>query len=410
MTPSGLHISLRQTLRALALLSLAGLSGCSFLQGAQETSTGVVSGVVEGIRNLPSAVMPAQFERSAPIDSDYRVPNASLEPDAPYTVVRSFFATNRSYSEGSAAHRMFGQGRAQAPTFGKSYVILRRAGDTFAIEPPDLIKVRLGNEPSEPATLSHNEVFDREDFPEELAEAVTESGNENLLLYIHGYNVSFEDAAINSAQLSYDLGFSGTSVFFSWPARGDFPTYVADVESARASERHLQGMLNTIISRTGANRVYIIAHGLGARLTSRVMKDVLLVDPAFRSRLEEIVLVAPDIDGREFRNDLLPYIGNVDSPVTIYASPEDSVLGASSCLRGSNQQGSNAASEFVAPGVESINSMAADTSLSGHAGYQDRRSIIADIQDLFRNDTRANSRHLLTACFTSNGRYWEYRQ
>ncbi|SIT51767.1 conserved hypothetical protein [Paraburkholderia piptadeniae] len=36
----------------------------------------------------------------------------------------------------------------------------------------------------------------------------------SVLLFIHGYNVSFEDAAMRTAQMAYDLDFAGAPVFF----------------------------------------------------------------------------------------------------------------------------------------------------------------------------------------------------
>jgi esterase/lipase superfamily enzyme len=37
---------------------------------------------------------------------------------------------------------------------------------------------------------------------------------------VHGYNVSFDDAALRTAQLAYDLTFDCPAAFFSWPSKG----------------------------------------------------------------------------------------------------------------------------------------------------------------------------------------------
>ena len=44
------------------------------------------------------------------------------------------------------------------------------------------------------------------------------SGEEpHALLYLHGYNTSFEEAAIRAAQIGFDLKVPGATAFFSWP-------------------------------------------------------------------------------------------------------------------------------------------------------------------------------------------------
>jgi len=384
------------------------LSSCltGIVDRALETSANVVS----GIKNLPSTVLPSQFESSVYIDGDYNIPNASIEVDGAYVVLRTFFATNRSVDENAQPYGMFGAGRGNDVTYGKSYVILRRSLDTFEIEPEYMIKMDIVDEPSEAATLSHNEIFSREDFSGDLNTAINRSDNNSVLIYVHGFNVSFEEAAIRSAQLSYDIGFSGTTVFFSWPARGEYPTYIADVESAQASQQYFESMINDVLYLTSANRIYLVAHGLGARLASRVMKSVLLTQPGFRSRVKELVLVAPDIDVNEFTEELVPYIATVDSPVTVYAFGDDSSMAISKSLSDGIAVGDNSEGVVLVSRVETIDAGGADASLAAHSGFSDTSSILADIWDLIYNGSRANSRRLLTARYTSEGTYWEYTQ
>ena len=38
------------------------------------------------------------------------------------------------------------------------------------------------------------------------------------LVFVHGFNVKFQDAVLRSAQLAYDLKYQGPIVLFSWPA------------------------------------------------------------------------------------------------------------------------------------------------------------------------------------------------
>jgi hypothetical protein len=75
-------------------------------------------------------------------------------------------------------------------------------------------------------------------------EAALKAGDEpEALVFLHGYNVSFEDAAIRAAQIGYDLKVPGPVAFFSWPSRGSLAAYPADEASIEASEQPIADFL-----------------------------------------------------------------------------------------------------------------------------------------------------------------------
>ena len=39
-----------------------------------------------------------------------------------------------------------------------------------------------------------------------------------IIVFVHGFNVKFEEAVLRAAQIKYDLKFAGEVVLFSWPA------------------------------------------------------------------------------------------------------------------------------------------------------------------------------------------------
>lgn len=45
-----------------------------------------------------------------------------------------------------------------------------------------------------------------------------DAGQRNLFVLIHGFNVSFEEAAVRAAQIGYDLKVPGEMAFYSWPS------------------------------------------------------------------------------------------------------------------------------------------------------------------------------------------------
>ena len=63
------------------------------------------------------------------------------------------------------------------------------------------------------------------------------------LFFLHGFNVTFEEAAIRAAQIGVDLKVPGATALFSWPSRGTVAAYPADEATIGASERAITEFL-----------------------------------------------------------------------------------------------------------------------------------------------------------------------
>ena len=79
------------------------------------------------------------------------------------------------------------------------------------------------------ATLQRAAFFD--EVRQALDAARTADGAAHALFFLHGYNVTFEDAAIRAAQMDCDLKVPGATAFFSWPSKGSLEGYPADEAS-----------------------------------------------------------------------------------------------------------------------------------------------------------------------------------
>jgi hypothetical protein len=54
----------------------------------------------------------------------------------------------------------------------------------------------------------------RDTFVNELRDSLPSADAREALIFVHGYNVSFEDAARRAAQISVDLNFRGRTLMF----------------------------------------------------------------------------------------------------------------------------------------------------------------------------------------------------
>ena len=66
-----------------------------------------------------------------------------------------------------------------------------------------------------------------------------------MLIYVHGFNQTFETAALDAARLSDGIRFHGETMVFSWPSKAGLFDYAYDRDSAMwsrdAFERVLSG-------------------------------------------------------------------------------------------------------------------------------------------------------------------------
>ena len=50
--------------------------------------------------------------------------------------------------------------------------------------------------------------------------AAIDADERSALIFVHGYNVSFQEAALRAAQIGFDLSVKGAMAFFGWPSQG----------------------------------------------------------------------------------------------------------------------------------------------------------------------------------------------
>ena len=76
----------------------------------------------------------------------------------------------------------------------------------------------------------------KEDFLSLVRERLANSRTfkDHALVFVHGYDTSFDNALYRTAQIAYDLRFDGAPFLYSWPSGGAVVSYPYDRESQRA--------------------------------------------------------------------------------------------------------------------------------------------------------------------------------
>jgi esterase/lipase superfamily enzyme len=173
-------------------------------------------------------------------------------------------------------------------------------------------------------------------FQQELAAQLSGrvGASRDVLVFVHGFNVSYDEARFRLAQIVHDGGFTGVPVLFTWPSRSQILAYGSDKESATASRDPLEKMLQDVATTPGVGRVHILAHSMGTWLAMEALRQSGIAGRAdLNGRIGEVMLAAPDIDLDVFRAQMAR-VGKA-ARVSVFAQADDRALSVSSTLAGS---------------------------------------------------------------------------
>lgn len=340
--------------------------------------------------------------------SMFRAARANVHPKPKYHIREVLFGTDRGKlsSENKA---VFGSDRSDIIHYGKCHVSIPFGHNLGAVERPDWKRFELRAIPEKHVVLLEVETSTRKEFFLEVVNRITESDKKQAFVFIHGYNVSFEDAALRTAQVSHDLQFKGAPVFFSWPSSGTVSGYTHDETKIDWASRDIKNFLKDFAENSSAEKIYLIGHSMGNRGLTRALQELIVESPTLVSRIAEIILTAPDIDSEIFKRDIAPALTVANTPVTLYASSEDKALLASKKIHGEHRAGDTSGGVLVMPGVETIDATGVDTSFLGHSYFSGTRTVLSDIFYLIGHGTRAAGRFgLVKVAAETTQHYWKF--
>ncbi len=289
---------------------------------------------------------------------------------------------------------MFGGERGAGVTYGSVFVSIPREHQVGATERPSIWRLEFSEDPRKHMVITRRVVTERDTFFGQLRDTLARGESESSFLFVHGYNVAFDDAARRTAQITYDLDFRGAPVFYSWPSQASLQGYTMDENNVQWSEANLKRFLIDYAQNSGAKNIYLIAHSMGNRALTGAVKALFLEHPEFKGRFKEIILTAPDIDADIFKRDIAPALAAGCDKITLYVSDGDKALLASKTVHGYPRAGDSAVGITTAPGIETVDASGLDTSFLEHSYFAESGSVLKDIRKLVLNQLRAAERGL----------------
>jgi len=217
-----------------------------------------------------------------------------------------------------------------------------------------------------------------------------------VLLFVHGYNVSFANAVIGAAQLGCDLRVSCLTACFSWPSKGTVQGYPADEATVEASVPALADFIHGLLEQTGASRVHILAHSMGNRAVLRALERLVWQAPQRRLQLGQILLAAPDVDRDVFRLLAPNCLRATQLQTTMYASQRDNAVRLSRWLHDYPRAGFKPP-PTVLRGMTTIDVTRVDLSLIGHGYYHKGGAVLEDMGRIIHFNAAPETRRLQSA-------------
>ncbi|WP_246739506.1 alpha/beta fold hydrolase [Martelella sp. HB161492] len=192
-------------------------------------------------------------------------------------------------------------------------------------------------DPAKVFTVVSHTILSKQAFDSRInAHARTESDGK-VALFVHGFNVSFQEGLFRLAQVSTDSDISGVPVFFSWPSQARLLDYATDKDSATFSRDGLTDVVDQLTGLSAVRSVMLFGHSMGGWLSMEALRQMALEGNHKGLKKLNVILASPDIDEDVFATQL-DVIGPLDPPLLVLVSGDDHALQASRFIQGNRQR------------------------------------------------------------------------
>lgn len=305
-----------------------------------------------------------------------------------------FYSTDRARIDDTDEKQKFGGGRSIEPlplSYGTCLVSIPPSHRKGRLELPKLFFDSL--DPNQHFVLEQVDVLEEDRFFNLLNKTLknptaSEDTSDDILIFTHGYNVTFARAALRTAQIAVDLDFKGAPMLFSWPSDGKLFSYFSDREDVEWSALHLEQFLMALREKSRWDKIHLVAHSMGNQALIRALYQIALrlgdqKNPLF----DNVILAAPDFDARYFTEQIAPQITFLAKRWTIYESNKDTALQVSNILR---QKASPRLGQPLAlvDGIDTVNATESEVTPwnlpENHSYFATKSTVIKDLMGVIR--------------------------
>jgi esterase/lipase superfamily enzyme len=341
------------------------------------------------------------------IKKDTTIKDASGRVYPKNTNVKVLYGTDRKIISASDNPVVFSNQPANPGeakySVGYTVVSVPRIHKTGRIETPSIWKLEFYED-----TLKHmvqksivplsNEHFN------DLLKAAT-SGKE-AFIFVHGYNNSFKDAALRTAQLATDIHLQIMPIMFSWSSNGRTSDYAGDEDRVQLAVPAFKDFIKRVAKNGNFKKIHLIAHSMGNRLITNALLQ--LEHDTTNLKLDQIIMAAPDVYADLFKLSFADAVVAKSNHITIYSAKNDWALLASKKLHGNLRLGEIGVPPpaYIFKKIDIIDAVNEKTDFLGHDRFARSPKIIADMDKILRFGENADERGISAKMYGSYKYYF----
>jgi esterase/lipase superfamily enzyme len=329
------------------------------------------------------------------------------DPETGFTTVRIYYATDRARTGDEDPADFYGGDRGTLE-LGTATVSIPPRHFPGRIEKPKFWLLEFREDPAKHIVLKSVTPGDSEAVFAEMRQQLTESKSDSAFVFVHGFNVPFNEAAQRTAQMAYDMNFNGLPILYSWPSRGSLLSYIADTAVVNLSGRRLTLFLEDVVRKSGAKRIHLIAHSMGNRALTDALELYALRHEGEPPAFDQVLFTAPDLDAGLFA-EMAKTIRTTAQRLTLYASNKDWALAVSRKLHGDAARAGQGGERIIHADIfDSVDMTSIGDDMLAHSYYANNPSALTDILSLFWRDAPPEDRCGMVRAEGEYGEYWQY--
>lgn len=215
--------------------------------------------------------------------------------------------------------------------------------------------------------------------------AAIRDANSDVVLFVHGFNYSFEESLQIALRMVQKTGVQAVPVAYSWPSQNRVSGYGVDYDRNEWTIEHLIDLIQQVVNALPEGRVlHIVAHSMGNRAVLAALARSHLPP----QKLGQLVMIAPDVDSDIFRG-LVARSGPFQQK-TLYVSNHDWALRVAGWLRPGESRAGDARKEYVViKGVDTIDMSPLKAGRVGHSIYDYPQLMFDDLGAVLRDQPPA---------------------
>ena len=258
-------------------------------------------------------------------------------------------------------------------------------------------------EPHAVASYNHK----RAQFQARVREQMRIANKNEVTIFVHGFNNSFEDSVFAAADIWHFSGRSGVPIAYSWPAgAGGLLGYFKDRESGEFTVFHFKEFLLQLSQIPELEKIHIVAHSRGTDVTTTALRELIIAaraqgkNPKKVLKIHNLILAAPDLDFSVVRQRLIAEgFGASIGQITVYVNPSDTALGLAQAILTGDRFGKLTHDQLqrlekrIFAEVKTVNFISIEgvKGLTGHAYFRTNRNVLSDISTIIQTSALPGS-------------------